>query len=116
MAKISTRTIIAPMPKTLAELLISRESRPDRVGPRIAALREALSMSKSQFADSIGLDRSSMTKVEKGEMGLDIAVGERVAGIYGVGLDYIYRGDLSDVPLSLRPELMVQLAIPRTTE
>lgn len=98
----------SPM-KKLAEKLIERESRPDRVGPRITALRETLTLSKAQFADSIGLDRSSLTKVEKGEMGLDIAAGERVAVIYGFGLDFIYRGDLTDVPQSLRPMLMVNL-------
>lgn len=99
--------------KKLAESLIERESRPSRVGPRITALRETLCLSKAQFADSIGLDRSSLTKVEKGDMGLDIAAGERVAALYGFGLDFIYRGDLSDVPLNLRPALMANLVAPR---
>jgi DNA-binding XRE family transcriptional regulator len=95
--------------KNIAEKLIDRESRPIRVGPRITALRETLRLSKAEFADSIGLNRSSLTKIEKGEMGLDIAMGERVAAIYGFGLDFIYRGDLSDVPLALRPQLLVNL-------
>ena len=95
--------------KKIAEQLIERESRPDRVGPRLTALRETLVLSKAEFADSISLDRSSLTKVEKGEMGLDIAVGERIAVMYGFGLDFIYRGDLSDVPLNLRAHLMAIL-------
>ncbi|OHC52523.1 MAG: hypothetical protein A3D16_12255 [Rhodobacterales bacterium RIFCSPHIGHO2_02_FULL_62_130] len=95
--------------KKIAEQLIERESRPDRVGPRLTALRETLVLSKAEFADSISLDRSSLTKVEKGEMGLDIAVGERIAVMYGFGLDFIYRGDLSDVPLNLRAQLMAIL-------
>lgn len=100
--------------KNIAEKLIHRESRPDRVGNRITAIRETLALSKAQFADSIGLDRSSLTKIEKGEMGLDILMGEHIATIYGFGLDFIYRGDLSDAPLSLRPQLMVNLVTYRT--
>jgi DNA-binding XRE family transcriptional regulator len=95
--------------KKLVEKLIEPESHPDRVGPRITALRETLSMSKAQFADSLDFDRSSLTKVEKGQTGLDIAVGIKIAVLYGFGLDFIYRGDLSDVPSDLRTRLMVNL-------
>lgn len=95
--------------KKLAEKLIERESRPSQVGPRITALRETIGLSKAQFADTVGVDRSSLTKIEKGEAGLDIAVGERIAVLYGYGLDFIYRGDLSDVPLESRDRLMVNL-------
>jgi DNA-binding XRE family transcriptional regulator len=95
--------------KKIAEQLIERESRPDKVGARITALRETLCLSKAEFADTIALDRSSLSKIEKGTAGLDIASGERIAVIYGFGLDFIYRGDLSDVPQNLRPQLMVNL-------
>ena len=97
--------------KKVINALIERESRWERVGPRVSALRETLKLSKAQFADSIGLDRSSLTKIENGAAGLDIATGEVVAALYGFGLDFIYRGDLSDVPLNLRPSLMVNLLI-----
>ncbi|WP_072295489.1 helix-turn-helix domain-containing protein [Paracoccus sp. SM22M-07] len=90
--------------------LIERESTPVRVAPRITALREALSLDKAQFADSIEYDRSTLTKVEAGKAGLDLAVGERIAALYGVGLDYIYRGDLSDLPSDLRPRVLSELA------
>lgn len=96
------------MKKVLASL-IERESAPELVGPRITALRETLKMSKAQFADSIDLDRSTLTKVEKGDMGLDIAKAERISVLYGFGLDFIYRGDLSDVPQPLRPDMLVNL-------
>lgn len=99
---------VSPM-KKLVEKLIEPESHPDRVGPRVTAIRETLSMSKAQFADSLDFDRSSLTKVEKGQTGLDINVGIRIAVLYGFGLDFIYRGDLSDVPSDLRTRLMVNL-------
>lgn len=103
-----------PMKKIL-EKLIESEARPNRVGPRITALRETLALSKAQFADSLALDRSSLTKIEKGEMGLDIAVGVVISERYGVGLDFIYRGRLDDVPVSLRPLLLVNLVTYKAT-
>ena len=101
--------------KKIAESLIERESRPERVGPRISALREALELSKASFADTIELDRSSLSKIEQGKAGLDIAVGERIAALFGVGLDFIYRGDLSDLPSNLKPEVMRLLVRQQTT-
>lgn len=95
--------------KKIIESLVPRESSPERVGPRITGARMVLDLSKAQFADAIELDRSTLTKVEKGEKGLDIAKGVRIADLYGFGLDYIYRGDLSDVPLDLRPKLVKAL-------
>lgn len=100
--------------KKLAESLIERRSRPDQVAPRVYAIREYLELTKSQFADSIGLDRSSLTKIEKGEAGLDIAVAEVIAGLYGFGLDFIYRGDLDDVPITARPSILNLMLIHRT--
>ncbi len=95
--------------KKVTNILIERESHPAKVGPRITALRESLGKTKASFADSISLDRSTLTKVEKGEAGLDIAVSERIAYIYGFGLDFIYRGELDDVPFELRAELVNHL-------
>jgi DNA-binding XRE family transcriptional regulator len=100
--------------KPMKNLLISsmpRESRPEKVGPRITALRETLALSKADFADSIHLDRSTLTKIEKGTQGLDIVMAERIAVLYGFGLDYIYRGDLDDIPTNLRAQVLANAFI-----
>ena len=99
--------------KKILDSLIPKASRPEHVGPRITAMRETLGLSKSQLADSIGLDRSSMTKIEKGEAGLDIVKAIIIAELYDFGLDYISRGSLSDSPPALRPQLLVNLATHR---
>lgn len=101
--------------KNVLNKLVPNESRAERVGPRVTALRITLGLSKAELADSIGLDRSTLTKIEKGEAGLDIAKGEAVASIYGFGLDFIYRGDVSDVPDRHRARLLVELATYRNT-
>lgn len=100
--------------KNVLNILIDRQSRPDRVGPRITAIRTALDKSKKDFAQQIGVDPSSLTKIEKGTAGLDIAVGENIAALYAVGLDYIYRGDLSDLPVNLRDKILQKLQSPST--
>lgn len=109
----STPTHTLNMKKTLGKL-IERQSHPDQVGPRVTALREALELSKADFADSVELDRSSLSKIEKGKAGLDIAVAERIAGLYGCGLDFIYRGDLSDLPRNLHTSVVQILTTLRT--
>ena len=93
------------MKKMISVALLSPEMHPTRVGERVNALREALSLSKAEFADSIELDRSTLTKVEAGTKGLDIAAGAKIADMYAAGLDYLYRGVVSDLPSELRPKV-----------
>ncbi|WP_444452546.1 helix-turn-helix domain-containing protein [Rhodobacter capsulatus] len=99
----------APMKKLIAAAVLSPEMHPDRVGERVAAIRQTLNMSKAEFADSLELDRSTMSKVESGTKGLDIIVGARIADFYGFGLDFIYRGVLSDTPPDLRSAVAANL-------
>ena len=80
-----------------------------RVGERVTALRQALAKTKAQFADELGLDRSTLSKVEQGNKGLDIAVGVRIADLYGVGLDYTYRGTITDAPETLRVQILAEI-------
>lgn len=96
------------MKKRVAEILFG-EARPERVAPRLIALRETLSLSPSEFADSVGLDRSSLTKIEAGERGLPVGKAVAICNLYGVGLNYIYRGDLSDMRHDLRQRMMIAL-------
>lgn len=77
-----------------------------QIARRIYAARESLRLSKAEFADSIEFDRSTLSKVEKADAGLDIAVAIRIATLYGIGLDFIYRGQLDDVPIALRPAVL----------
>lgn len=104
------------MKKLLASALLSPDMHPDRIGERITALRETLRKSKAEFADSLDLDRSTLTKIEAGTKGLDIAVGAKIAQMYGAGLDYIYLGILTDLPLEIRAEVVAQIHAARTAK
>lgn len=102
------------MKKMIAAAMLSAEMHPDRVGERVTALRMTEHLSKAEFADSVGLDRSTLTKVEAGKKGLDINVGARIAEMYGYGLDFIYRGTLTDAPEGKRSIVLAEIHAART--
>jgi transcriptional regulator with XRE-family HTH domain len=97
------------MKRMIQSALLAAEMHPDRVGERVTAMRNCIGMSKATFADAIGLDRSSMSKVEAGTKGLDIVVASRIAEIYGFGLDYIYRGVMTDAPEEYRLRILTEI-------
>lgn len=105
----SAQADASAMKKPRLEMFLSPEMRPERVGARLTAMRETLGLSKAQFADAVGLDRSALTRIEKGEEGLSITKAGIIADLYDFGLNYIYRANLNDTPLNLRPQLLVAL-------
>lgn len=83
---------------------------PIMVARRLMSLRTALSLSKAEFADSIGLDRSSYTKVEKGVKPLMPPIAFKIWQLYSVDMNYIYLGQVGGVPSSLSKKLMPALS------
>jgi len=67
---------------------------------RVIALREHLGMSKADFADSIEVDRSSWTKIEKCDKPLHADHAYRISVKFSVPMDFIYRGVVKDLPAS----------------
>jgi transcriptional regulator with XRE-family HTH domain len=116
MEELSIRHHGGAMKKMIEAAVLSAEMHPDRVGERVTAMRMALHLSKAEFADAISLDRSTLTKIEAGKKGLDIVVGARIAEIYGFGLDYIYRGTLTDVPETQRSIVLSEIHAARTAK
>jgi DNA-binding XRE family transcriptional regulator len=72
------------------------EIHPERVALRLRVLREALGMSRAEFADSVKINRSSYTLIEDGRKPLNHRMGYDVAVRHGVTMDYLYRGYTSD--------------------
>lgn len=72
---------------------------PAHVARRLIALREALELGPSEFADSVGIDRSSYTRIEKGEKPLHQYMAFDVATIHGVSMGYLYMGLVRDSDL-----------------
>jgi transcriptional regulator with XRE-family HTH domain len=78
---------------------IMSEIHPERVALRLSALREAAGLSRAEFADSLRINRSSYTLIEDGRKPLNHRMGYDVAVRYGVTMDYLYRGSISDKDL-----------------
>jgi transcriptional regulator with XRE-family HTH domain len=68
------------------------------VARRLKALRDALGIGKGEFADMIGIDRSSYTKIEKGMKPLLPVYAFRIYQLYGVDMNYIYLGQVGGLP------------------
>jgi len=79
------------------------------VAARLRALRESLELSKADFADAIGVDRSSYTKIEKGDKPLLPKTAYQIWKLYGVDMNYVYLGQIGGVPSDLSKKLMSHL-------
>ncbi|MCZ4351557.1 helix-turn-helix transcriptional regulator [Roseovarius aestuarii] len=82
---------------------------PQAVGRRLAALRVYKEMIPAHFADSVDIDRTSYGRIEKGEKPLKADMAFRIAERYGVTMDYLYRGRLTELPPKLADSLMHNL-------
>jgi len=82
---------------------------PEMVTPRLIALREALKLTKSEFADMIGIDRSSYTKIEKRQKPLLPKEAHRIWSLWGVDMNYIYLGQVRGLPSDLSSKIISHL-------
>lgn len=81
-----------------------------KVAQRLRYVRAAFSLDqKSDLADIIPIDRSSYTKIEKGEKALKPEWAYRIWELYGVPMEYIYRGAMDNIPDKLRIAIMQNL-------
>ncbi|MEY8117627.1 helix-turn-helix domain-containing protein [Falsihalocynthiibacter sp. BN13B15] len=78
---------------------------PVLVGERLAALRNHYKLNKADFADSVGIDRSSYTKIENGTKPLKADMAYIIAEKWGISMDFIYRGRLTELPKNLADAL-----------
>lgn len=84
------------LPKSVAEAMSD-----DAVGRRLKALREALDLSPSEMADTLGIERTYWTRYEKGRQGLSDSVAALLVLRFGVTLDFLIMGDDSKLPVSI---------------
>lgn len=80
------------------------------VARRLAALRTALDLSRAEFADMLGVDRSSYTKIENGAKPLLPYAAYRIYELFGVDMNYVYLGQVGGVPADLSKKLMTALS------
>lgn len=81
----------------------------DGVAARLDALREATNLDKGIFADTVGIDRSSYSKIIKGEKPLKAEMAYAVSVRWGVSMDYLYKGSLDGLPSNLSATIIAIL-------
>lgn len=79
---------------------------PEKLAKRLIAVRKALGLTKAEFADLIEIDRSSYTKIEKGEKPLLPNYAFRVWQLFAVDLNFLYLGQLGGLPVSLSSKVI----------
>ena len=77
----------------------------ESVAERLEKLRLALDLAKGEFARSFGLDESSYSKMIRARKPLKVDYAFEIAERWGVTMDYLYRGRLTDLPASLATKL-----------
>ena len=82
---------------------------PESVAKRLDALFRALNVQQSAVADMLGLDRSSMSKILKGEKALKPDVANAICDLYGVTLEFLYRGQVGGLPVHLSKQVIANL-------
>jgi len=76
------------------------------VGRRLTALRMHQDMTQGDFASSVEIDATSYGRIEKGKKVLKADMAYRVAERWGVSMDFLYRGRLTELPPKIADNLM----------
>lgn len=82
---------------------------PEAVGKRLIALRTYRGKNRAEFAESVDIDATSYGRIEKGLKPLKADMAYRIAERWGVSMDYLYRGRLTELPEALADNLMKNL-------
>lgn len=81
----------------------------DGVAARLDALREATGLDKGIFADTVGIDRSSYSKIIKGEKPLKAEMAFAVSMRWNVSMDFLYKGSLDGLPSNMSASIIAIL-------
>lgn len=82
---------------------------PEVVGARLQVLREHHKKTRAEFAASVNIDATSYGRIEKGQKPLKAEMAYAVAERWGVSMDFLYRGRLTELPADLASTLMQNL-------
>lgn len=96
---------MATKPEQLIPQPMLCEMRPERIGHRMMLLREALGMSPSEIADTLGIERTYWSRFENGKRPITEAVGALLVDRFGVTLDFLILGRWDKLPFDLAQKM-----------
>lgn len=89
--------------------LTNQPMAPAETARRLAAMREALDLRKSEIADQLGINRTSWSRFEAGERPLTLEAAAKICMHFPVTMDYLVLGRVhtlsEDMAAKIRPLL-----------
>ena len=70
---------------------------PDGVGERLTLTRRVWGLQQQEFAERAGINASAYNQYERGKRLISIGHAHRLCDVYDLTLDWIYRGDPSNL-------------------
>jgi len=80
-------------------------------GDRLKVLRKSRKLSLDDFAEILGLSKSSVHKYERGEREPSLETMEAIADYFNVDMDYLYGRDAQKKPAADESDELLQLRI-----
>jgi DNA-binding XRE family transcriptional regulator len=103
---------IAKKPRKALQVRAKRGARVDAsavlrqsTGKNLRALRDVLGLAQKEFGSRAGLAPNTYNMIENGAKLPSVPVAIAICDAHGVTLDYIYRGDASDLAAPIRRAL-----------
>ena len=80
-------------------------------GERVKEIRKTLNLTLEKFGDKIGVQKSAVSKIERGDVGLTEQMSKSICREFNVNYDYLVNGEgdmFSNLPQTILDELCVQ--------
>ena len=84
----------------MTQPLVNPQS-PEEIGKRLKRLRKALGKTQAEMAELVGISKRAWGLIEKGARRINVGAALRLCDLYGLSLDWIYRGNIAQLPLNL---------------
>lgn len=75
------------------------------IGARLKATREAFGLNGTAFAKPAGIDQNRYSQYETGKRTLTMTAALALCRVYGLTLDWLFRGDISGLPHAIAIKL-----------
>lgn len=83
------------------------------VAERLKLLRQSLGLDQAEIARRAGISASAWNNAETGDNRIGISNAIKIRTAFGIGLDYIFCGDMRVLPAELQREIARLSAPPR---
>lgn len=79
-------------------MLENLEDKPEAVGARLKRVRELLGLTKKEFAERADLSEQVYGPFENARRELSLSAAKKLRKTYGLPLEFMYFGKISDLP------------------